>query len=151
MQDPDNAWLSPCALPYLVFAPAGVILIIVFGYLLGPLIERWRPSWTFPFITDQDEGLDVSDECQRDSVRRKQSIRWTLALLACSAIGSSAEVVNCFPPGIDLPSIVLAASWVSSHRLHAQDQLTQARPQQLRSLRPNGRDHVQFLCCSTSS
>lgn len=131
MQDPDNAWLSPCTLPYLVFVPAGVILLIVLGQILGPLIERWRPSWTSPFITDQDEDQDVSDECQRDPVRRKQPIRWTLALLTCSAIGFSAEVVNCFPPGIDLPSIVLVASWVSCHRPHAQVQLTQARLQQL--------------------
>lgn len=114
MQDPDNARLSSCALPYLVFAPAGVILLITLGYLLRPFIQRWRPSWTFPFITDQDEGQEASEE----PFEGKQPIRWTLALLTCSAIGFSAEVVNCFPPSIDLPSVVFVAAWVKSHISH---------------------------------
>lgn len=115
MQDPDNARISPCALPFLGFAPAGIILLVVLGHLLSPSLQRWRPNWTLPFITGQDEKQDASDEFQSVSTEGKHPIRWTLALLFCSAIGFSAEVVNCLPASVDLGSIVFVASWVSSH------------------------------------
>lgn len=125
MQDPDNARISSCALPYLVFAPAGFILLITFSYLLSPLIQRWRPNWTIPFITDQDEDQGASEE----PFEGKQPIRWTLALLTCSSVGFSAEVVNCFPPNIDFQSIIFVASWVNRHPPQTQALLTRARLQ----------------------
>ncbi|KAJ5303614.1 hypothetical protein N7476_010413, partial [Penicillium atrosanguineum] len=105
--DPDNAWLSPCAFPYLVLAPASVVLLITLCYSLGPLLRRWRPRWTFPFISEKDEYQELPPEGV------KQSLRWTLALFAFSAIGFSAEVVHSFPPRTELLSIVLVASWAT--------------------------------------
>ncbi|KAJ5662533.1 uncharacterized protein N7477_010149, partial [Penicillium maclennaniae] len=113
--DSNNAWLSPCALPYLAIAPAIVILLITLCYSLGPLLRRWRPEWTCPFISEKDEYQELPPEGV------KQSLRWTLALLAFSVIGFSAEVVHCLPPRTELSSIVLLASWATIAVLIAVD------------------------------
>jgi len=72
------------------------------------MLRRWRPEWIFPFISEKDEYQELPLEGM------KQSLRWTLALLSFSIIGFSAEIVHCFPPRFDLPSVILVASWVSS-------------------------------------
>ncbi|KAJ5549504.1 hypothetical protein N7513_006738 [Penicillium frequentans] len=105
--DADNAWLSPCALPYLVIAPASIALLIAFGHISGPFFRRWSPQWTRPFISEWDGQPDIPSEGP------KRSLQWTVTLLAFSAIGLSGEIVQCFPPKVDLPSVVLVASWAA--------------------------------------
>ncbi|KAJ6114370.1 hypothetical protein N7486_000148 [Penicillium sp. IBT 16267x] len=105
--DADNAWLSPCALPYLVIAPASIALLIALGHVTGPLFRRWSPQWTRPFISERDDQPDIPSEGP------KRSLQWTVALLAFSAIGLSGEIVQCFPPNVTLSSLVLVASWAA--------------------------------------
>lgn len=113
MQDPENAWVSPCALPYLAFAPAVLVLLIVLGHLLGPFFQQWRPKWTRPFLTEKDDLPDVLSDVPLEA--SKESILWTLTLLAFSAIGFAAEAVPLFPPHTDPVSVVFIASWVCRH------------------------------------
>lgn len=113
MQDPENAQISACALPYLVFAPAGLVLLIALGHLLGPFFQQWRPKWTRPFLTEADDLPGVLSDVPLEA--SKKSILWTLTLLAFSAVGFAAETVQLFPPHADPVSAVFSASWVSTH------------------------------------
>ncbi|KAJ5161388.1 hypothetical protein N7492_006780, partial [Penicillium capsulatum] len=111
--DPDNAWISPCALPSLVIAPASAILFIALGHAFGPLIRRWRPKWTFPFISEQHEHPELLLEGV------KQPLHWTGFLLAFSTVAFLAEAAQCIPPGIDVTGIVMSASWAIAATLIA--------------------------------
>ena len=99
-------------------------MLVALCQSLGPVLQRWRPKWTFPFISEKDEYQELTLE------GAKQSLGWTLALLALSAIGFSAEILHIFLPRIDLPSVVLVASWVSGASHFKRPLLTGTRPQQ---------------------
>jgi ABC-type multidrug transport system fused ATPase/permease subunit len=94
-------------LPYLVIAPASVILLIACRHILGSVLRRWQPKWTVPFISEQDEYQGFPLEGV------KHSLGWTLALLTFTGIGFFAELVHFFPPNFGISAIVLLASWVS--------------------------------------
>jgi hypothetical protein len=91
----------------LAIAPASVILLIACRQVSGSVLRRWRPKWTVPFISEQDEYQGFPLE------GIKQSLGWTLALLTFTGIGFAAELVHFFPPNVDITAIVLFASWVS--------------------------------------
>ncbi|KAJ5288870.1 hypothetical protein N7478_001900 [Penicillium angulare] len=105
--DANNAWISPCALPYLAIAPATVAVLITLGHLLRPIFRRWRPTWLHSFISEQDEQQDIPPD------GAEQPLHWTVALLGCSAFGISTETLQLVPPGFDIPSLILLVSWTA--------------------------------------
>ncbi|KAJ5593900.1 uncharacterized protein N7459_000108 [Penicillium hispanicum] len=111
--DPDNAWLSPCALPYLAIAPASIILLISLHHVLGPLFRTWRPKWTLPFISEYGSCQDLPLDGM------KHSLQWTVFLLTFSGIGFTAEIVICFSPRIDTAALLLVTSWAIASALIA--------------------------------
>ncbi|KAJ5321730.1 uncharacterized protein N7506_010860 [Penicillium brevicompactum] len=102
--DSHNAWLSPCALPYLACIPAISILLIALSHLLGQ-ISTWRPKWTIAFVSEQHDSQELPLE------RPKQSLRWTITLLIFSGIGLIADLVQLTPPVTDWSDVVLVFSW----------------------------------------
>lgn len=111
IQDSHNAWLSPCALPYLACIPAIIILLIALSHVLGYFCQRWRPKWTVPFVSEQHDTQELPLD------QPKQSLRWTISLFIFSATGLLAETVQFIPPRIDASAFVLVLSWVGYHRL----------------------------------
>ncbi|KAJ5769828.1 uncharacterized protein N7511_001879 [Penicillium nucicola] len=105
--DSQNAWLSPCALPYLACIPAIFVLIVALNHSLGYFL-RWRPKWTVPFISELRDTCDFSLEAP------KQPLRWTVVLLFCSVVGLLAETVQFVPPHIDASAFVLVISWATA-------------------------------------
>ncbi|KAF7715832.1 Uncharacterized protein PECH_006004 [Penicillium ucsense] len=103
--DHESAWFPPCVLPFLVIAPASLICLIACGYFLDPILRRWQPEWTRPYLTEHDEGNDILPE------DTKRSLRWTLVLLVCTGIAFVAKLVHLYPPYLDVPGCVLIASW----------------------------------------
>ncbi|KAJ5884728.1 hypothetical protein N7495_009238 [Penicillium taxi] len=106
--DSDNAQLSPCALSYVVIAPALIILLISLCSLSNPLLQRWRPKWTYSFITEQEDCQDIPLE------ETKEPLHWTIALLAFSVVGLLTQVVHLLLIRFDRPAIVLLASWAAA-------------------------------------
>lgn len=105
MQDPDNARLSPCALPYLASVPAIIVLLIALTQLLGPFLHRWRPKWTVPFVSEQHE---LHHPLPLEGV--KHTLRWAIALFVLSGIGFAAEFFQLIE--IDVSTTVLTIAWV---------------------------------------
>ncbi|KAJ5115673.1 hypothetical protein N7456_000021 [Penicillium angulare] len=105
--DANNAWISPCALPYLVIAPATVAVLITLGHLLRPKFRRWSPTWLHSFISEHDEQQDIPPD------GAEHPLHWTVALLVCSAFGISTEILQLLPPGFDKPSLTLLVSWTA--------------------------------------
>ncbi|KGO73396.1 hypothetical protein PITC_085340 [Penicillium italicum] len=109
--DSHNAWLSPCALPYLACIPAIIVLLIASSHLLEYFCQQWRPNWTVPFVSEQHDTQELPLD------QPKLSLRWTVSLLIFSATGLVAETVQLVPPRIDASAFVLVLSWVSSPHL----------------------------------
>jgi hypothetical protein len=57
-------------------------------------------------MSEWDDQPDIPSEGP------KRCLQWTVTLLSFSAIGLSGEIVQCFPPTVNVPSLVLVASWV---------------------------------------
>ncbi|KAJ5679842.1 hypothetical protein N7462_008086 [Penicillium macrosclerotiorum] len=104
--DPDNASLSRCAQPYLVIAPAAVVLLISLQHWLGPMLRQWRPKWTIPFISEERDQQDLVIQ------ETKQALRWTVLLLSFALIGLAAEIAHCIPRSIGVSATALIASWI---------------------------------------
>lgn len=96
-----------CALPYLACVPVSIALLFAICHAFQLFLSSWRPIWTLPFISEAKECHTVP------LLEGKPSLKWTITLLAISAIGLSAELVQCMPPKIHYPSVALVASWVS--------------------------------------
>ncbi|CAL5874333.1 uncharacterized protein PFLUO_LOCUS8629 [Penicillium psychrofluorescens] len=107
MQDPDNARLSPCALPYLASVPAIIVLLIALTQLLGPFLHRWRPKWTVPFVSEQHE---LHHPLPLEGV--KHTLRWAIALFVLSGIGFAAEFFQLIE--IDVSTTVLTIAWAEA-------------------------------------
>ncbi|KAJ6050235.1 hypothetical protein N7444_006951 [Penicillium canescens] len=110
--DSHNAWLSPCALPYLACIPAIVALLVALSHVLG-YFSHWRPKWTVPFVSELRDTRELPLDAP------KQPLRWTIALLICSVIGLLAETVQSVPPDIDMSVLVLVFSWATASILIA--------------------------------
>ncbi|OQE18255.1 hypothetical protein PENSTE_c018G05226 [Penicillium steckii] len=105
--DSDNAWLSPCALPYIAIAPASLAVLIAIHHLLRPILHRWRPTWTLPFISeDEHQELPVEGPKYR-------SLQWTIVLLGFSTIGFAAELSGCLSDRFNIFDIACVASWAT--------------------------------------
>ncbi|CAG8161159.1 unnamed protein product [Penicillium salamii] len=102
--DSHNAWISPCALPYLACIPAIVALLIAASHLLEQF-PHWRPKWTIPFISEQHDLLELPLD------RPAQSLGWTTSLLIFSAIGLTADVIQSVPPGVKWFDVIIVFSW----------------------------------------
>ena len=137
IQDSENARLAPCALPYLAIAPASIILLILLRHTLSPLYRRWSPEWTESFISEQHEQ-DIPSEGV------KQDLQWTVILLVFSVIGFAVETVLLFLQSFELPSLVLAASWVSCLRRTWFFLSDPSRPQYVYWSSLNDQGHAQF-------
>ncbi|KAI3212555.1 hypothetical protein CBS147311_128 [Penicillium roqueforti] len=111
--DSHNAWLSPCALPYLACIPAIIVLLIALSHILEYSCQRWRPKWTVPFVSEQHDTQDLPLD------QPKQSLRWTISLLLFSATGLLAETVQFVPPTIDASAFALVLSWATASILVA--------------------------------
>ncbi|CAG7975403.1 unnamed protein product [Penicillium nalgiovense] len=111
--DSHNAWLSPCALPYLACIPAVIVLLIALSHILGYFCHRWRPKWTVPFVSEQHDTRELPLD------QPKQSLRWTASLLIFSVIGLLAETVQFVPPSIDPSAFVFVLSWATASILIA--------------------------------
>ncbi|CAG7993148.1 unnamed protein product [Penicillium salamii] len=102
--DSHNAWISPCALPYLACIPAIVALLIAASHLLGQF-PHWRPKWTIPFISEQHDLLELPLD------RPAQSLGWTTSLLIFSAIGLTADLIQLVPPAVNWFDVIIVFSW----------------------------------------
>ncbi|KAJ5917997.1 hypothetical protein N7454_010372 [Penicillium verhagenii] len=105
--DAGNAVISPCALPYLVIAPASVALLCLLGQVFGSLFRRWSPQWTRPFISELDEHPEMDIPLERPN----RPLQWTVTLLALSIVGLTVEIVQCFSSSVDIASLAFVASW----------------------------------------
>ncbi|CAG8025074.1 unnamed protein product [Penicillium salamii] len=102
--DSHNAWISPCALPYLACIPAIVALLIAASHLLEQF-PHWRPKWTIPFISEQHDLLELPLD------RPAQSLGWTTSLLIFSAIGLTADLIQLVPPAVNWFDVIIVFSW----------------------------------------
>ncbi|CAG8927949.1 unnamed protein product [Penicillium salamii] len=102
--DSHNAWISPCALPYLACIPAIVALLISASHLLEKF-PHWRPKWTIPFISEQHDLLELPLD------RPAQSLGWTTSLLIFSAIGLTADLIQLVPPEVNWFDVIIVFSW----------------------------------------
>ncbi|KAJ5744175.1 hypothetical protein N7533_009045 [Penicillium manginii] len=112
--DPDNAWLSPCALPYFAIAPASVILIIALHHLFGPLLHRWRPKWTLPFVSEDEQQEELPQEGPKH-----RPLHWTITLFGFTAVGFFAEAWNCLYSRVNVFEIIYVVSWATAAALIA--------------------------------
>lgn len=95
-------------MPYLSAIPAAVTLIAAVHYISGRYFSHWRPRWTNPFIVEQFED---NHELQAQS--SSNDLGWTISLFILSVAGFMVELVQLIPPGLELSSAVILASWVS--------------------------------------
>ncbi|CAG8197715.1 unnamed protein product [Penicillium olsonii] len=103
--DSHNAWISPCALPYLACIPAIIVVLIALSHIFGQ-VSRWRPKWTIPFVSEQHDFQELPLD---PPVR---SLAWTIPLLIFSGVGLLADVGQLISPGVHWSDIVLVGSWV---------------------------------------
>lgn len=94
-------------MPYIAIAPASLALLIALHHLSKPLLHRWRPKWTWAFISE-DEHQELPGEGPK-----YRSLYWTIALLGISAIGFAAELSSCLYKRTNTFDVICLASWVS--------------------------------------
>jgi len=94
-------------MPYISAIPGAIILIIGLSHVLDYYLRSWRPKWTTPFVAEYPPDSPSSLQ------GAKQRLGWALCLLAASAIGLAAQIVQLVPPGLDSAAIILTISWVS--------------------------------------
>jgi hypothetical protein len=84
-----------------------VILIIALHHLFGPLLHRWRPKWTLPFVSEDEQQEELPQEGPKH-----RPLHWTITLFGFTAVGFFAEAWNCLYSRVNVFEIIYVVSWV---------------------------------------
>lgn len=95
-----------CVIPLISILSAVIAAIVIFTRLLQPL-NRYRPNWMRPFVSEfNDKTIYVQ------LPKRRRYTTLTKALLAILPIGLAIQIVAALYPTYDLTEIFPTLAWV---------------------------------------
>lgn len=108
-QNSAEATFSRCILPCIASVPGCVIVLIGIKCMLsGRYFYKWRPTWTQPFVLEDD----ITDD-EISSNTRRQTLHNAGAIFVVTVLGFIAEIVQLIMTPF-FGYILLASAWVSN-------------------------------------